>query len=100
MAQHTIPPRVYYSIFLALMVLTVMTVWVAFLDLGVFNNVVALGIASTKATLVLLFFMHLKYSSKLTWVFVLSGFFFLGVLLTITVSDVLTRGWDVLASGW
>ncbi|MFQ5650597.1 MAG: cytochrome C oxidase subunit IV family protein [bacterium] len=100
MAQHTIPPRVYYSIFLALMVLTVTTVWVAFLDLGVFNNVVALGIASTKATLVLLFFMHLKYSSKLTWVFVLSGFFFLGVLLTITVSDVLTRGWDVLASGW
>ncbi len=100
MAQHTIPIRVYIMIFLALMVLTAATVWVAFLDLGALNDIVALAIATTKATLVVLFFMHVKYSSKLTWAFVISGVLFLAILLIITMSDVLTRGWDVPAMAW
>ncbi len=100
MPQHTIPKRIYYIIFGALMFLTAITIWVAFIDLGAFSDVIALGIATTKATLVILYFMHVRYSSKLTWAAVFSGFLFLAILLTITMSDYLTRGWDSLPKPW
>ena len=92
-SDHIVPLKVYFAIFAALMVLTASTVWVAFLDLGALNTFVALGIAVTKATLVILFFMHVKYSTKLTWLVVASGFVFLAIMLALTMSDIVSRGW-------
>jgi cytochrome c oxidase subunit 4 len=83
----------YYLVFGALMVGTALTVGAAFLDLGVLNNVVMLGIAITKATLVVLYFMHVRWSTRLTWVVVASGFFWLLLLFGLTMQDYLTRGW-------
>lgn len=91
--EHIIPTSVYYTIFAALMVLTVITVAVAWVDLGFLNILVALGVAVTKATLVVLYFMHVRYASRLTWVVVGAGFFWLFILLSITLSDYLSRGW-------
>jgi len=100
MSQHIVPMRVYFVIFFALLILTATTVWVAFFDLGALNDAVALGIASTKAMLVILYFMHVRYSSKLTWIFAAVGFFFLVILLAFTLSDVLTRDWIPVSAGW
>jgi len=83
----------YYAVFAALIVGTALTVAVAFVDLGALNNVLMLGIAMTKALLVILFFMHVRWSSRLTWVVVASGFFWLLILFGLTMMDYLTRGW-------
>ena len=91
-ARHLVSPRTYVTIFLALMVLTGVTVGAAYLDLGPFNTLVALVIACTKMMLVILYFMHVRYSSRLTWAVVGAGFFWLGLLLILTLSDYLTRG--------
>ena len=91
--DHIVPTRVYYLIFAALMVGTAITVGVAFVDLGPFNAVVALTIAVLKATLVVLFFMHVRYSTKLTWAVVMGSVFWLAILLGLTFSDYLTRSW-------
>jgi cytochrome c oxidase subunit 4 len=91
--EHIVPKRVYYTIFAILMVCTALTVWVAFLDLGALNTVAALAIAVFKATLVVLFFMHVKYSTRLTWAVVIASVFWLGILLALTLGDYLTRGW-------
>jgi cytochrome c oxidase subunit 4 len=93
MSDHIVSIRIYIAIFLALMVLTAITVAVAFVDLGMMNNVVALTIAVVKATLVVLFFMHVRYSTPLTWVVVLSGFFWLVVMIGLTTSDYVSRLW-------
>lgn len=82
---------VYYTVFGALVVGTLLTWGVAFIDLGIFNPVVALAIACTKATLVILFFMHVRYSNKLTKITVFAGFFWLMLLITLSLSDYLTR---------
>jgi cytochrome c oxidase subunit 4 len=79
------------------MVLTAITVAVAFVDLRIFNTVVALGIAVTKATLVVLFFMHVKYGTRLTWVVAASGFVWMAILFALTLSDYLSRGWVNIA---
>ena len=92
-AGHVAPKSLYYGVFLALLVGTALTVAVAFLDLGAMNNVVMLTIACVKALLVILFFMHVRWSSRLTWVVVASGFFWLLILFGITMTDYLTRGW-------
>ena len=91
--NHIVPPRVYYAIFGILMLCTYLTVQIAFFDLGPLNVVAALTIAVFKATLVVLFFMHVKYSTKLTWAVVLGSVFGLGILLALTMSDYLTRVW-------
>ena len=75
------------------MVLTAVTVGVAFVNLGAFNFPVAIGIAITKATLVILFFMHVQYSTRLTWAVVVGSVFWLGILLVFLMSDYLTRSW-------
>jgi cytochrome c oxidase subunit 4 len=93
MAGHVSPKGIYYAIFGSLMVLTAVTVGVAFINLGPFNFPVALSIAIVKATLVILFFMHVKYSSRLTKLIIGTGFFFLLVLFTLTLTDYLSRGW-------
>jgi cytochrome c oxidase subunit 4 len=83
----------YYAVFAALLVGTGLTVAVAFVDLGALNNVLMLGIAMTKALLVILFFMHVRWSTRLTWVVAASGFVWLLILFGLTMSDYLTRGW-------
>jgi cytochrome c oxidase subunit 4 len=84
---------VYYTVFAALMVGTAVTVGVSFLDLGAFNTVAALAIAVFKAALVVLFFMHVKYSTRLTWAVVAGSVLWLGILLSLTLGDYLTRSW-------
>ena len=93
MSEHIVPTRIYYSIFAILMVCTAITVAVAYLDLGPLNAVVALSIAVFKAVLVVLFFMHVKYSTRLTWAVVVGSVFWLGIMLALTMGDYLTRGW-------
>ncbi|HEY9404487.1 MAG TPA: cytochrome C oxidase subunit IV family protein [Pyrinomonadaceae bacterium] len=94
MSEHIVSKKLYFVIFGALMVLTVLTVWVATIDLGSekLNTVVALAIAVTKAVLVVLYFMHVRYSSRLTWVVVAGGFLWLIIMVGLTMSDYLTRG--------
>src|SRR5215469_4123911 len=91
--QHVIPSSVYVSIWAILMFLTGLTVFVSFIELHDWNIVLALTIATIKATLVVLFFMHLFYSSKLTKVTVIAALFFLFLLLALSMTDYLTRGW-------
>ena len=93
MSGHVSPLKLYFGVFGALMVLTVVTVAVAYIDLGAVNTAVALGIASFKASLVILYFMHVKHASQLTKLIVISGLFFLAILLTLTMSDYGSRGW-------
>src|SRR4029450_14086563 len=91
--SHISPKSTYYSIFGALMALTALTVYVAFQHLGWLNFPVAITIAFFKASLVVLFFMHVKYSSKLTKLLVASTFFFLASLFGLTMTDYMSRGW-------
>jgi cytochrome c oxidase subunit 4 len=87
-----IPVRTYVLVFLGLIVLTITTTAVAFVDLGgQWNTAAALAIAIIKALLVILFFMHVFYSRPLTWVFVSAGFFWLLILFTLTLADYFTR---------
>lgn len=91
-AHHVVPPRVYLTVFGLLMLLTMVTVAVAYVDLGPFSPFIALTIAIFKATLVVLYFMHVRYGTRLTWVAAAAGFFWLHILL-VTLVDYLTRGW-------
>jgi len=97
--HHIVPLSVYITIFLALMVGTALTVWVAFIDLGELNIYLALAIAVTKASLVLWYFMHVKYSSKLVQLASVMGFIWLGIFLSFTFADLNTRDWQPL-EGW
>ena len=93
-SDHVLSVKLYAAIFGTLLVLTLATAGAAFIDLGGnLNTVVAMLIAACKALLVILFFMHVRYSSRLTWVFVVAGFFWLMILLSLTLADVLSRRW-------
>ena len=96
-AQHhtgpVVPIGVYVAVFAALLILTAMTTAAAFQDLGPLNNVVALGIAALKATLVVLFFMHVRYGTRLIPLVVAAGLFWLVILIALSLTDYLTRGW-------
>ena len=89
--EHVVPVSVYLAIFGGLMVLTLITVAVAFVDLGNLNVLVAMTVAVIKATLVVLYFMHVRYSSRLIWVIVVAGFFWMGIMFALTFSDYATR---------
>ena len=93
MSGHVAPIKVYFGVFALLMVGTILTVVVAFYDLGVFNNVVMLTIACVKATFVALYFMHVRWGTRLTWIVAISGVFWLLIMFSFTMSDYLTRGW-------
>jgi cytochrome c oxidase subunit 4 len=93
MSGHISPKSTYYTIFGTLMAMTAVTVLVAFVNIGILNFPIALTIAIFKATLVVLFFMHAKYSSRLTKLVVGGAFFFLGILLMLTMTDYMSRGW-------
>jgi cytochrome c oxidase subunit 4 len=85
--------RTYYLVYAALLVLLLATVGVGMLHLGSFGLLVALTIAFVKAILVVLYFMHLRESTKLTWTFAAAGFVWLLILMVLMMSDYLTRGW-------
>ncbi len=91
--HHIVSPGVYLAICATLLVLTATTTAVSYVDLGEYNTVVALAIACTKMTLVVLFFMHIKYSSKLTKLTVAAGFFTFIVLIMMTMTDYISRAW-------
>jgi cytochrome c oxidase subunit IV len=94
--EHHVPPvSLYLVIFGALIVGTILTVVVAKFDLGPFNNIVMLTVACAKALLVVLYFMHVRWSSRLTWVIAASGFLWLIIMFALTMQDYMTRGWDV-----
>lgn len=91
MSEHIVSKTIYFLIFGALMVLTVITYVVALYDFGPMNVVIALAVAVTKAVLVVLFFMHVRYSNRLTKIVVIAGFFWLAILIVLTLSDYFTR---------
>jgi cytochrome c oxidase subunit IV len=91
--HHVVPIKTYVIIFTALMVLLLMTVGVAQLDLGSANLAIAMLVAIVKATLIILYFMHARYGTRLVWVFAASSFLFLFILIAITFGDYLSRGW-------
>jgi cytochrome c oxidase subunit 4 len=91
--HHIVPPRVYVIVGSILLILTATTVWASYLELGVFNPIIALFIACVKATIVVLFFMHVKYSSRLTKLTVAAGLFTFLTLIAMTLADYFTRAW-------
>lgn len=93
--HHVVSWKVYLAVFLALVVLTVVTVWVAGHDYGPFNLVVALGVAVTKATLVVLYFMHARYSERLVRVVIASSIAFLVILVFLLLTDYVSRPWPL-----
>ena len=94
MSEHIVPVKIYLMIFFVLLVGTALTVAAAFVDFPWrFNTVVALMIATIKATFVVLYFMHVRYSARLVWVIVISALFWMGILFAFTLSDYFTRDW-------
>ncbi len=93
MSHHVVGIKVYIAIFLSLMVLTGLTVWVAFINWGFMNDVVAMSIAVLKMTLVVLFFMHLKYQARLLWLIAGAGVIWLMIMFALTLSDYRSREW-------
>ena len=91
MSEHIVSPKVYIVIFSSLMVGTGLTVWAAFQNFGLFNIVIALAIATMKATLVVLYFMHARYSPKRTQLVIVCSVFWLAIMLALTLSDYSTR---------
>ena len=93
MAEHVTSRKTYFAVFFALLFLTFATVAVSRVELGRLNTVVALTIAVTKAVLVVLFFMHIRYSTRLTKLVVVGGFMWLALLIGLTMADEATRAW-------
>jgi cytochrome c oxidase subunit IV len=100
MSEHIIPRRVYFTVFGGLMGLLAATVGVAYIPLGELNVIAAMTIAVTKAVLIILYFMHVRYSFRLSWVWVGAGFFWLVIMFALTFSDYFTRGWLPMPTGW
>jgi cytochrome c oxidase subunit 4 len=93
--HHVAPLGMYFAVFAALMILTVLTVWVSRIDLGAFNTPVAMAVAIVKATVVILWFMHVIHSPRMTWIVVISSFLWLAVMFALFYSDYLTRVWNI-----
>jgi cytochrome c oxidase subunit 4 len=90
---HIVSPKTYLVVYLSLLFFTALTVKAAFWDMGILNPIVALAIACIKAVIVILYFMHIRYSSKLVRMTVAAGFFTFLVLITMTLSDYISRAW-------
>lgn len=93
--HHIVTPMNYLFVYVALIIGTILTVVAANVDMGVLNPIVALGIACTKACVVILFFMHVKYQSRLVKLTVSAGFFTFIVLITMTLTDYMSRAWGL-----
>jgi cytochrome c oxidase subunit 4 len=93
--HHVVGPKTYLSILVLLLVMTALTTGAAFINMGVFSPIVALAIACFKAVMVILFFMHIRYSSKVMMLTVGAGFFTFLVLITMTLCDYISRSWGL-----
>ena len=93
--HHQAPLGMYFAVFFALMIFTVVTVAASRVDLGAFNTAIALAIAVLKATIVILWFMHVIHSPRMTWIVVISSFLWLAVMFVFFFSDYLTRNWNI-----
>lgn len=93
MSERTLSPATYYIVFAALVLLTLGTVGISFIDIGSWHLTAGLVISTFKAAVVALFFMHVLYSSRLTWTVILGAILWLAILMTLTMTDYLTRGW-------
>jgi len=91
LSEHIVSPKIYFAIFAALMAGTGITIWAAFQNFGKFNIVIALAIATIKATLVVLYFMHARYSPKRTQLVIVCSVFWLAIMLALTLADYDTR---------
>jgi cytochrome c oxidase subunit 4 len=100
MSQQIEPTRTYVTVFVSLIGLTLLTTGVAFLDLGPFNTVVAMAIAFFKMSLVILYFMHVRHSGGLVRIALVAGFFWLALLICLTMSDYQTRSWTPPPQAW
>jgi cytochrome c oxidase subunit 4 len=100
MSQQIEPTRTYVTVFVSLIGLTLLTTGVAFIDLGPFNTVVAMAIAFFKMSLVILYFMHVRHSGGLVRITLVAGFFWLALLLGLTMSDYQTRAWTPPPQAW
>jgi cytochrome c oxidase subunit IV len=100
MSEHIVPVRIYATIFLILLAGTALTVWAAFVDFPWrLNTIVALTIATVKATFVVLYFMHVRYSARLVWVIIIAAFFWMAILFAFTFADYVTRDWLSIQAG-
>lgn len=96
--EHIVPPAIYVVVLIALMLLLIVTIVAAFVDLDrtlhseYWNMSVALLIALIKGVLIVLFFMHVKYSSRVTWAFAGAAFVWLGIMMSLSLTDYVTRG--------
>jgi len=97
---HVAPVGMYIKVFAALFVLTIVTWAIALVDLGAMNTIVAVGIALVKASLVVMFFMHLKYSAKILWLVAISGLLMTVVMFCFTMSDYVSRGYMPYPDAW
>jgi cytochrome c oxidase subunit IV len=100
MSEHIVPVKVYVTVWASLLVLTALTTGVAYIDLGVFNTVAALAIAVAKMLLVVLFFMHLKYTAGLPRIVMVAALFWLAIMMSLTLGDELTRNWTPAVHAW
>jgi len=100
MQGHVVPKRIYFFIFGSLLAMTALTTAMAYVDLGKWNTVVALVIACCKATLVVLFFMHLRWSTRLMRTVLLSALLWLAILIGLTTTDFFSRHWTPVPQGW
>jgi cytochrome c oxidase subunit 4 len=100
MTERVTPAKLYVAVFLVLLVLTGLTTWVAVVNLWGLYTVGARAIAVAKMLLVVLFFMGVRHSSGLTRTVIVAGFFWLAILIALTLSDELTRNWSPIPSGW
>ncbi len=97
---HIAPLKTYLNVFAALMALTVLTVGVAYFDLGAMNILVAVTIACIKAYIVILYFMHVKYSARIIWLTAAAGFIWFVLMFALTLADYATRGWLPFPEAW
>ena len=100
MHGHVVSMKIYFAIFGSLLALTALTTGMAFVDLGEWNTIVALIIACCKATLVALFFMHLRWSPRLMRIVLLSAILWLAILISLTTTDFFSRDWIPIPEGW
>jgi len=93
MSKTIIPKKIYLIVWAALLTLLAVTVGVSYVHLGWFNPVAAVSIAAIKTVIIILYFMHVRYSPKLVWIFVAAGFFWLAILFSLSLADYLTRSY-------
>jgi cytochrome c oxidase subunit IV len=100
MTERSVSVGMYWIVYVALMALLAVTIGAAYFHLGNMTIVAAVGIAVVKATLIILYFMHIRFSGRSRWVFAVVGFLWLAILLTLGMTDYLSRGWLPTPGGW